>query len=542
MRRNSVLVRLFAVLALLVGTAGAAFAHAQLVASDPADGSIVPQVPKAFTLTFDEPVSPITLKLARPDGSVMLLEKAAFDGPALTIAAPQGLGNGSYALSYRVISADGHPVGGAVLFSIGAPGGSGKAPAADTTPPASRLLILVQRTLLYLGVVFGVGGAFASHWLGASRRDGGGAMRVLLLVGMAAALAGFGLQGLDMLAVSPQALALATPWRMGLGTTYAWTLAGALAALLLSLASLQAGRTAGRALSLAALVITGIAFALSGHASAADPQQLTRPAVFLHVAAVIFWGGALMPLTLALRRGGSEASEMLRRFSLAIVPVVIALVASGAALAVIQLHSVAALWTTDYGIVFLVKLALLPPLFLAAAANRLLLTRPALSGEPSRSSSPSPSPSTARAKLRLSIAIEIVLVAAILATVSNWRFTVPPRALALAAARAVAVDLVSDKALAEVTIFPDTAGPVTVGIMPMSNGSGDLTVKDISVIFSNPAAGIEAIRRPATMSENGDYVAQGVSLPMPGQWHIRVEILISDFEMTAPEGDVTIRP
>lgn len=538
MRRNGVLVRLFAVLALLVGTAGAAFAHAQLVASDPADGSIVSQAPKAFTLTFDEPVSPITLKLARPDGTVTLLETVTVDGAALTIAAPPGIDNGSYALSYRVISADGHPIGGAALFSIGAPGGSGKAPAADATPPASRLLILVQRTVLYLGVVFGVGGAFASHWLGASRRDGAGAMRALLLAGMAAALAGFGLQGLDMLAVSPEALALATPWRMGLGTTYGWTLAGALAALLLSLASLQAGRTAGKALSLAALVITGLAFALSGHASAADPQQLTRPAVFLHVVAMVFWGGALMPLTLALRRGGIEAGEMLRRFSLAIVPMVIALVASGAALAVNQLHGSSALWTTDYGIVFLVKLALLAPLFLAAAINRLLLTKPALSGgaSPSRSSSP------ARAKLRLSIAIEVVLVAAILATVSNWRFTVPPRALALAAARPVAVDLVSDKALAEVTIFPDTAGPVTVSIMPMSNGSGDLTVKEMSVIFSNPAAGIEAIRRPATMSEDGDYVVQGVSLPMPGQWHIRVEILISDFEMTAPEGDVTIRP
>jgi copper transport protein len=520
---------LLALLSLLLAPA-IALAHAQLVSSNPADSAVMAAPPSAFTLTFNEPVSPITLKLARPDGTVTLLEGATVDGLVVTIPAPQSLLRGSFAFSYRVISEDGHPVGGSIVFSIGAPGGGAIAPAADATPPDTRLLILAQRALLYLGIVFGLGGAVASHWLGASQRAGWRTMRLILLTGTAAAIIGIGAQGLDMLGVSPGALALAAPWRMGLSSSYASTLAGALLALCLALASLHA--PARKALSLAGLIVASLAFALSGHASAADPQWLTRPAVFLHVAAVTFWGGALLPLTLALRRGGSEASDMLKRFSTAILPVIIALLASGIALAVVQLGRLEALWTTAYGVVFLVKLALLLPLFVAAAANRVFLTRPALACD-------GPAPTS---RLRLSIAIEILLVAAILATVANWRFTVPPRALALAERRAVAAELVSDKAMAEVTVFPDTAGPVRIAVLPMSTGEGDLSIKELSVTLSNPASGIEAIRRKAEMDDDGAFAVDGLTLPVPGLWHLRVEILISDFEMTVLEGDVAIRP
>ncbi len=46
-------------------------------------------------------------------------EIAAVDA-TLTIAVPP-LPDGTHVLSWRVISADGHPVGGSLIFSIGAP-------------------------------------------------------------------------------------------------------------------------------------------------------------------------------------------------------------------------------------------------------------------------------------------------------------------------------------------------------------------------------------------------------------------------------------
>ena len=513
-----------------------ALAHAQLISSDPSDGAVVASAPAAITLTFNEPVSPITIKLARPDGSVSLVDTIKGDGPAIAVTLPAGLANGSYALSYRVISEDGHPVGGTLGFSIGAPSADGAAIAADATPWASRLMILTQRAGLYLGLFLGVGGVFALRWFGRDGREGVAALRALLGLGLVAAGLGVGLQGLDMLAVSPSALAGLAPWKQGLTATYAVTLGLAALAMLTALLSLSMRGRSATALSLLALILTGLAVAASGHASAAEPQWLMRSAVFFHAVCVAVWVGSLLPLVLALRRGGAAGAAMLGRFSRSILPVVALLLASGIVLAVVQVQKVEALWTTEYGTVLLVKFGLLVALFAAAGVNRAFLTEPAVGalGVAYRPQASKP--------LRLSILLEILLVIAILVTVANWRFTPPPRALQLAAQQAVATELMSDKAMVEVSIFPATTGPVKVTVTPMAHGAGDLTVKELSVILSNPAAGIEPIRRKAEMNDDGDYVVEGLRLPVPGRWHVRVEILISDFEMTAPEGDVAIGP
>ncbi len=547
---------LWALIALLVLPA-LAFAHAQLVSSDPADGQIVAAAPAALTLAFNEPVSPITIKLARPDGAVSLIEAVKADGPILVVTPPANLAKGSYALSYRVISEDGHPVGGTLGFSIGAPSPGGSAMTADATPRASRLMILTQRVALSLGLFLGVGGMFALRWFGRDGREGEAAIRALIGLGLLSAATGIGLQGLDMLAVSPSALLSASPWRQGLTTSYAVTLALAAVSLLTALlASFGKGRR-GMALSLLALILTGLAIAASGHASAAEPQWLMRPVVFVHAVCLTVWIGALLPLLLALTRGGETGGEMLARFSRHILPVVGLLVISGVVLAIVQVHKVEALWTTDYGFVLMVKLGLVVMLFAAAALNRAFLTEPAMqrlrgaqgaqdtlrpAGHfPHKAGSRARRDPTSRA-LRVSILIEILIAVAILATVANWRFTPPPRALQLAARQAVAGDVMSDKAMAQVSIFPGTTGPVTVTVSPMAHGAADLTVKELTVILSQPSAGIEPIRRRAQMNDEGDYVVEGLRLPVPGRWHIRVEILISDFEMTAPEGDVTIGP
>lgn len=533
--RQTLFRMLWALLALIL-LPTIALAHAQLISSAPADGAVVASAPPAFTLTFNEPVSPITIKLARPDGSVLLLDTFRIDGSAITITPRPALSNGSYALSYRVMSEDGHPIGGTLGFSIGAPSAGGPAVAADATPRASRLLVLSQRVALYLGLFLGVGGVFALHWFGHDGREGANAIRTLLALGLVAAGFGVGLQGLDMLAVSPSALGSLGPWRQGLTATYATTLALAALAMLLALASLSIRGRRPAFVALLALIITGLAVAASGHASAAEPQWLMRSAVFAHALCVAVWVGALLPLTLALSRGGDAGAQMLQRFSRRILPVVALLLVSGLVLAVVQVRKVEALWKTDYGVVLSIKLGLLVALFAAAAVNRAFLTGPAVGGV-----STIPVAKAAR-PLRISIFLEILMVIAILITVANWRFTPPPRALQLAARQAVAAEFMSDRAMVEISIFPATTGPVTVTVTPMAHGTGELTVRELSVILTNPAAGIEPIRKKAEMNGDGDYVVSALRLPLPGRWHVRVEILISDFEMTAPEGDVTIGP
>jgi copper transport protein len=64
--------------------------------------------------------------------------------------------------------------------------------------------------------------------------------------------------------------------------------------------------------------------------------------------------------------------------------------------------------------------------------------------------------------------------------------------------------------------------------------------KEVALVLSNPAAGIEPIRRAAALHD-GVWQAD-VALPVPGRWQIRVDLLVSDFEKIALDDTVEIRP
>jgi copper transport protein len=66
-------------------------------------------------------------------------------------------------------------------------------------------------------------------------------------------------------------------------------------------ASAATSQRLSRVLSLLALVGVGVALALSGHASNAEPRAISRPAVFVHAICMTFWVGSL-PLSLHCAR------------------------------------------------------------------------------------------------------------------------------------------------------------------------------------------------------------------------------------------------
>ena len=457
---------LFLALALSAALAlpGAASAHAALVAAAPADGAVVAESPKHFSLTFSEPVSPLVLTLVRPDGTAVPLSSFRLDGPAVEIDAPPepGGGHGTHVLSWRVISADSHPVGGSLLFSVGAPSA---APAmAEAVDRWLRAAIWLTRTVLYAGLFLGIGGAFAVAWLEKEGRDGARFAGWLMVAGLAASPVALGLQGLDALGAPLAHFGDAAVWLAGAGTSYGWTVLIAAISLVLGLASLALPqRRFARPLSLLALAGVGAALAASGHASAAPPQWLTRPTVALHGAGVAFWTGALVPLGLALRRRGAGARPMLMRFSAAILPVLGLLALAGIVLAVIQVETPAALLDTAYGRLLLAKLTLLAALFSLTALNRWRLTRPAAAGD-----------AAARARLVRAIAVELALVLAVFGVVAGWRFTPPPRALAIAAAQPATAHMHTLKAMADLALTPGRASPVSASVVVMTGDFGPL--------------------------------------------------------------------
>ncbi|GAA4858934.1 FixH family protein [Kitasatospora terrestris] len=125
-RAAALLAVLGTVLALLLGGAGTAAAHANLVSTDPARDSVVPSAPAAVTLVFSEGVSLAadSVRVLDPAGKpVDNGDPKHADGKADTarVTLRSGLANGTYTVAWRAVSEDSHPIGGAFTFSIGAP-------------------------------------------------------------------------------------------------------------------------------------------------------------------------------------------------------------------------------------------------------------------------------------------------------------------------------------------------------------------------------------------------------------------------------------
>ena len=133
--RGRSVVACFIGLLIALAHAGEACAHASLVRASPADGAVVPVAPPALSLTFNEPVAPLVIRLIGPDGATIAPRSVAGENNTVTVTAPANLQRGTHLLSWRVISADGHPVGGSLMFSIGAPSAQ---PAADADSRAER--------------------------------------------------------------------------------------------------------------------------------------------------------------------------------------------------------------------------------------------------------------------------------------------------------------------------------------------------------------------------------------------------------------------
>lgn len=121
---------LLAALLVVVPAAGSASAHDQLIDSSPQPGEELEESPGEATLQFSAEVIEIGAELALQgaDGEVIPFEEElsiSYD----TITQPlPALEAGEYALNWRVVSQDGHPISGTIDFVVaggGAPAETG---------------------------------------------------------------------------------------------------------------------------------------------------------------------------------------------------------------------------------------------------------------------------------------------------------------------------------------------------------------------------------------------------------------------------------
>ena len=358
-------------LALLLARPVPAWAHAGLIASDPPDQAVLSSPPAELTLVFDEPVEPLAMRLVDAQGRSSDVTAIAQHGAQLAFTPPMPLVSGVYVLNWRVASADGHPVGGSLVFWIGARDAA--AQVATAVHPALAAVIWITRVVMEIGLLVGIGGAFYLAWFAhVPAREARRVAITAIIAGFGAVGFSIGLQGLDALGQPFAGLVDPAVWRAGARGSFGASSAIAAVALLVGLIALGAGGRIARSCSVTALIGIGAALAVSGHTATAEPRAAALAAMLLHGASLAVWGGALVPLAFSLRQLG--ANHGLRRFSRAIPFAVVALLGSGLALTTMQLGAIDALWRTAYGQVLAVKLALVLALLALATWNRLGLT------------------------------------------------------------------------------------------------------------------------------------------------------------------------
>jgi hypothetical protein len=113
-----------------------ASAHSRLLSSSPADGATVPTSPTELVLTFNEDINPqfVTVRVTDGEGGDVVGAEAAVDGPRVTVPVAEPIAAGSYKITYRVVSADSHPISGSSTFTVAGDPLASPSPAA--TPSA----------------------------------------------------------------------------------------------------------------------------------------------------------------------------------------------------------------------------------------------------------------------------------------------------------------------------------------------------------------------------------------------------------------------
>ncbi|EME96869.1 copper resistance protein CopC [Streptomyces mobaraensis NBRC 13819 = DSM 40847] len=377
-----------ALLCVLTAGAGTASAHAALTATDPRQGSVVPEAPRQVRLTFSEGVllGADSVRVLDPKGArVDDGRPAHVDGRSETaaVALRTGIANGTYTVAWQAVSADSHPVAGAFTFSVGAPSATTVKAAVKGTDPVVGTLYDTARYAAYAGFALLVGGcvfaAVCHTGRGVRRVAVGGWVALFLATAALSLLRGAYTSGRGPGAVLDLSLlgdALSS--RPGAALLTRLLLLSAAAVVLAVVFGEHARPGGGRrayAWGLGAgggLVAAGLAatWAAAEHASAGLQPWVAMPVDVLHLLGVGVWLGGLAALLAALGAEEPLPGGAARRFSRLAFTAVCVLVATGIYQAWRQVGGWAALTGTEYGRWLLVKVGLVGVLVVLAAFSR----------------------------------------------------------------------------------------------------------------------------------------------------------------------------
>ncbi|MFG3601729.1 copper resistance CopC/CopD family protein [Micromonospora chersina] len=533
---------LVTLVALLLAPATPASAHAVLVSSSPAASAVVPSAPAEVVITFSEGVRkvPDKVRVIAPDGSRADRGEPTFKGAVVTIPVDPSGARGTYLVSYRVISADSHPVSGAFTYSVGAPSTPPTDTGTDTRAnPVVGNTVKVAKYLGYAGLLLLVGPALVLSALWPRRLSRRGPARLAW-------------SALGLLAVATLAeLWLQVPYTNGgglfdvsgsgfgdvLGSTYGTThlvrlgLLAAAAFLLRPLFAGPVGRTDGLILA----ILGGAAlftWPLAGHPAASPAPAVSVVVDAVHLGSMAVWlGGLVMLAVFLLRRADErELDAILPIWSRWAALAVAALLLAGTVQGLIEVATPKALVDTTYGRLLLAKIVLFALVIGVAAYSRSLVRRRTAAGRPG--------------SMRKAVLAELAITAVVLGLSATLVQTTPARTASADVAGAPAgyfsTTLSSPIYSLQVELDPAETGSNSLHLYAYTKDNRPQPVQEWKATAALPSAGIEPITIPL-LPLTDNHATGEISLPAAGQWQLRFTVRTSDIDQATVTATVPVK-
>ncbi|HYH51516.1 MAG TPA: copper resistance protein CopC [Acidimicrobiia bacterium] len=525
-------------LAVVLLSAGPAAAHAVLLRTEPSPQSTVQAAPADVRLHFSESVEAAfgAVRIFDVDGKRVDHGERTSAGGGRIVVVPARLGEGTYTVTWRVVSTDGHLIRGAFQFYVGAPSTISPVPIEADAGAGTAVgwgfgvvrfawysallavigLVVVRRyvwvpaahaagladsdatarvTRRFTRVLPWAWGALLAAWLGR-------------LVFQTASISGLSLRESarpdilgDVLATS-----FGESWLAGLGFTL---LAGLAVAGLTRRGSLFGVRSETW-LSVLAGAAAGLALAVAnmGHARTEANPTLGVPSVAVHLLAVAVWVGGLAALVVLAAAAWSAvprpdrnalAGRLVARFSRLALGAVAVLVVTGTVNSILDLATVTDLWRTTYGRVLSAKILLLAVALLFGAWH--------LRVTPRRLAAADPAGAASRAFRRSSV-LELVVLASVVGFASALVALVPGRSLAELARGPVNETKDAGDYTVQLFIDPSSPGPNEIHVTFVdSNGLGAGDVAALSAILTVDGPGGGSTPLPMRLLSPGHFVA-----------------------------------
>jgi copper transport protein len=519
---------------------------------------VLQQPPDSVDLTFSEGITllPDSVRVFGPDGNQVDDGKVVHEhGDAGTagVGLDAHLATGTYLVSYRIVSADSHPISGAYTFSIGhrtaaptaaAVGGSNGIP----------LTLGFSRWVSYAGSALGLGGLAFLSWCWLAGWSSPRARRIvdvgvgLLTVGTALALllkgpydAGRGISH-----VVDGAL-----FREVLGTTYGRAMVVRLLLMVCVISFLRyRERLSGRVLTVGPGILlfgVGVTFALGGHAAAGGHRLLAIASDTTHVAAMSIWLGGLAMLgavVLTADAQGDEALPVVQRFSRLAAAMVGVLAATGAYQALRELRSWDALFFSHYGHVLLVKLAIVATALLAAAVSRAWVWQsrhpvvPVLAATTEQSVPVTESGPSIRS-LRTSVRVESVLLAGVLAASAVLVSSNPTRTTTFTP-KAVSTTVKVGPDSVRVSANPTGQNRVLLSLQVLDKSGKPVNPREVDATFFLVDQQIGPLDVVLSEDSTRGHRTGAASLPVSGRWQLAVTVRTTAIDQATASVEVPV--